>query len=119
MRVKRQIFEEPIFVSPHAIDRFQERIAPRNAEEVIRVIQFQLNTFAQRVVEPHRPNDITYRGRYLGKWFYMNLERGEGEWPAVTSVMDATGAAHGNLCKKKAWIQRQTPSEALQEVEGI
>lgn len=119
MKTERKLFPEPVFVTPHAIDRFQERIAPLDAEEVIDIVQFQLHAFAQRVVEPHRPSDLTYRGKYLGRWFYMRLEKGEGEWPAVVSIMDATGAAHGNLCKRKARIQRQVISVAVREAGKV
>lgn len=112
MKPVRQTFTEPIFITPHAIDRFQERIALLDPESIIGVIQHELAR-GQRLIEKHRPDEITYQGMYEGRAFYVAISGGEGEWPAAVSVFGDTGAEHGNLIKGRAYIQTQSVYEAV------
>lgn len=114
MNAKRTVFAEPIFVTPHAIDRFQERIAPLDAERVIEVVQSEL-AHGRRLIEDHRPGEIVYQGIYDDKVFYVVIRPSDiaGEWPAAVSVCGGNGAEHGNLCKGRAYIRTQSVYAAV------
>jgi hypothetical protein len=99
-------FKQPFFITPHAVRRFQEKVAPLPARVVIRIIQKVLQN-------PGTPVDIEYRGgnllpifaaMYKGQPFYIPVAPGDAEkglWPSVPTILGKDSILHGKVCRKE------------------
>lgn len=83
-------FKHPVFVTPHAVVRFQERVADLPAAQVINLIQAALQDNRQVVGvqifnKQRRP---VFRARYRDKEYFIPLaRRREGDWPYVPTIL--------------------------------
>lgn len=90
------------FVTPHAIGQFRTRVADIQPAMVIRVILSELSK-RRRVIEEGKKGTI-YAGYYRRSPFYAIIVQGEGQWPAIATVLGVSSKLHGQICKKKAVI---------------
>lgn len=90
------------FVTPHAVTQFRRRVANIHPANIISIILAELSK-RQRVIENGRQEKI-YAGRYFHHPFYAIVVDGEGEWPAIATVLGKCSKLHGQICKKKAII---------------
>lgn len=102
-----KMFARPYFVTPHAVDRFRERIADIPPAQVIEVVQAMLQDPGLPVDAEMRDGKLTliYRGEFGGKAVYLPVvqcdEPAEGRtWPVVVTVMSEESVLHGVLCRK-------------------
>lgn len=101
-----KLFAKPYFVTPHAVDRFRERVAVLPPARVIEIVQEMLQDPGLPVDAEIRDGKLAliYRARYAGKTVYLTVGRGDaaGEdkpWPAVITVMSEESVLHGVLCR--------------------
>lgn len=101
-----KLFAQPYFVTPHAVQRFRERVADIPPARVIEVVQEMLQDPGLPVDAEIRDGKLAliYRARYAGKTVYLTVGRGDaaGEdkpWPAVITVMSEESVLHGVLCR--------------------
>ncbi|MDI6872077.1 MAG: hypothetical protein QME79_12190 [Bacillota bacterium] len=78
-----------LFVTPHALDRFHERIDPGVSDASVYALIAGLGRRLPDYVtfRPTDPEALIYRGEWLGKVFTVWAMRGEGEWPAAITVI--------------------------------
>ena len=103
----KRLFAKPYFVTPHAVERFRERVADIPPARVIEVVQEMLQDPGLPVDAELRDGKLAliYRARYAGKTVYLMVGRGDaaGEdkpWPAVITVMSEESVIHNVLCRK-------------------
>jgi hypothetical protein len=96
-------FEKPFFVSSHAVEQFQARVANISAAKIINLVQSILQ-------DPGLPVDVTYtdnqlspiyRAVYAGKNFYIPVVKGQGEWPAVPTILGEESHIHWKFRRGK------------------
>lgn len=98
-----RMFERPYFVTPHAVDRFRERIADIPAAKVIEAVQEMLQNPGLPVDAEMREGKLTliYRGYFNGKAVYLPVVREKDkEWPIVPTVMGEECVLHTILRHK-------------------
>lgn len=114
-------FRQPYFVTPHAVDRFQKRVANISGNRVIMEVQHALQ-WPLRVVEEdydseHRIYACTWRGRHGSVVpYYASVGEGEGEWPAVVTIKGRGSVIHGKLCGNERLIERKGRAVIVPEV---
>jgi hypothetical protein len=92
------------FITPHAIRQFQQRVADIPARDVISTVLAELDK-RKRIVEDDR-DELIYTGLYDGYPFYAIIVNGEGDWPAIATIIGKASVVHAQLCKRKARIVR-------------
>ncbi|HHV61129.1 MAG TPA: helix-turn-helix domain-containing protein [Firmicutes bacterium] len=105
-----KIFEHPYFVTPHAVDRFRERIADIPPAQVIEAVQDMLQAPGLPVDAEMRDGKLVliYRGSFNGKAVYLPVVReNDKEWPIVPTVMGEECVIHTVLAHKKDLKSRQ------------
>lgn len=84
-------FKKPFFVTPHAVRRFQERIADLPAAQVIRLIQAALQDNRQMagVQVYNKERCPVFRARYRDVEYMIPIaQQGKGrQWPYVPTVL--------------------------------
>lgn len=103
----------PFFVTPHAIDAFQKRVANLRETEVIRIVQEQLQRRRLVVEESgNKPDTAIYACAYddgtLHHRFYpvvTNAPDGEGEWPSVSTILGVDSPVHQKLVGDKRTVR--------------
>ena len=102
----KRLFAQPYFVTPHAVQRFRERVVDIPPARVIEAAQEMLQDSGLPVDAEMRDGKLAliYRARYAGKTVYLTVGRGdtasEGKpWPAVITVMSEESVLHGVLCR--------------------
>lgn len=87
-------FERPFYVSPHAVDRFKERVADLPTKTVRTLIQAALQDPAQEAVitgyNKGVPARFIYRARYKDKEYRIVVQREmrkQRAWPVVKTVL--------------------------------
>jgi len=102
-------FERPFFITPHAVKRFQERVADLPAADIIQLIQAILQ-------DPGLPVDIDYRhgqmtpifkGKYGSKVFYVPIAKGKGPWPSVPTIYGEESIIHRKYIRGKLNCRHQ------------
>lgn len=94
------------FVSPHAVEQFQQRVEPLPARQAISIVQKQLNR-RLRVIEPGHDHEI-YVGWHNDKPFYALMGQGEGASPSVVTILSVESVLHGKIARKEAWSEKET-----------
>lgn len=98
-------YKYPFFISPHAVNRFRERVANIWPAEVIDFLQAFLQHPPRPVQLEYRDSMLIpiFRGYYEGRVFYCPVVKGEGTggWPCVPTVNGANSPIHWNICKNK------------------
>lgn len=94
-------FKHPFFVSPHAVIRFQERVANIPAGQVIIIIQSALQDHGLPIQVEYRDSQICpiFRARYRDKTYYIPVAKGEGAWPAVPTIYGEESELHGKYLR--------------------
>jgi len=94
----------PFFVTPHAVKQFQRHVANVPAAQVFQEIQERLQNpgtpvqwqVAQGVLIPifqaHHQGDTKTRT------YYIPVVPGEGDWPAVPTIISSNSPLHKNWC---------------------
>lgn len=119
--MSEQPFDDPYFVTQHAIDRFQRRVCDLPRNEVIMEVQRALQ-YPMRVVEEDWDDECEvyfalYRhGRGQISPYYPVVGEGEGEWPAVMTIKGRGSVIHGKLCGNRNLIKRKGRAVILPEV---
>lgn len=104
MTRKSTRFERPYFVAPHAVGRFQERVAPIPARDIIHLVQQALQHPGPPVdVEPRGP---VYQAAYRGRTYYIPVITGNGEWPTVPTILGDESVLHGRMVRIKRRMRR-------------
>lgn len=114
-------FVQPFFVTPHAVKRFQERIADIPAAKVIEAVQALLQDPGESVDREVRDGKVCdiYRGEYgsvnrengddsgARKPVYIPVIPAEGaeRWPVVPTILNERAA--GNGVWKEIWAARK------------
>ena len=101
-------FKVPYFISNHAIDRFRQYVDDIPAADIIRLLQLRLQ-------DPGEPVQWEIRGSMLTpifRWFYQREGKtricyipvvpGEGEWPAVPTILGSNSPLHKDLSAGRA-----------------
>ena len=85
-------FKQPFYVSPHAVDRFRERVANLPTRIIRIVIQAALQDSQQQVsteMYNHKPCPV-YRAKYLDIEYFIPVihERyKQNAWPVVPTIL--------------------------------
>jgi hypothetical protein len=83
-------FKRPVFVTPHAIKRFQEHVADLPANDVIAIIQAALQDHRNIIglqTWDRRPWPV-FRCRYQDKEFFVPAQKEQGrKWPFVRTIL--------------------------------
>lgn len=87
-------FRKPFYVSPHAVQRFKERVADLPTKTIRIIIQAALQDNRQQVgvqIFNHRPCPV-FKSRYLDKEYLIPVlpeeKKVNGElWPVVPTVL--------------------------------
>lgn len=93
-------FKHPYFVTAHAVKRFQERVARINSARVIEVVQEALQDPGPPIEIERRPGGQMvpiFRCAYEGTPYYVPVVKGEGEWPAVSTVHGPESKIHERI----------------------
>lgn len=83
-------FKQPYFVSPHAVERFRERVCDIPAAEIIKSVQAALQGPGLPVDAEvkHGKLSLIYRAEFRGREYYIPVVSGEeGQWPQVPTVL--------------------------------
>lgn len=88
-------FIQPFFVAPHAVERFQERVAHIPAAQVILVVQAALQVKKEPAwIFKMRDGRLcwVYAAKYAGVIYYIPVARqdrgwGKGDWPVVPTIL--------------------------------
>lgn len=85
------IFEQPFFVSSHAVKRFQERVAKLPPQTVRNIIQASLQPDRRRFVgraQGRNSGDMpVYRGKFQSEEYLIPVIWKIHSWPAVTTIL--------------------------------
>ena len=94
-------FERPFFISPHAVRRFQERVADIPAGQVIATVQAALQDHELPVQVEYRDSQVcpVFRARYKEKAYYIPVAKGDGAWPAVPTIYGEESELHGKYLR--------------------
>ncbi|GEM_PF-4047912 len=84
----RVMVKNPVFVTPHAVKQFQRRVAPWPAGAVIDFLLARLQRLPDEVDVAMA--SLLYRVPFAGRHITVVVGRGEGEWPAVITVIGDT-----------------------------
>lgn len=82
-------FKQPYFISPHAVKRFQERVANLPAFKVIIIIQAVLQgipPIAGIQMYNHQPCYV-HKARYREKEYLIPVFQNGREWPSVPTIL--------------------------------
>lgn len=84
-------FNQPFFVSPHAVERFRERVCDIPPAKVIETVQAALQDPGLPVDAEIREGKLTliYRAEFQGREYYIPIvpAEEEGQWPQVPTVL--------------------------------
>jgi len=84
-------FKQPFFISPHAVERFRERVCDIPAAEIIKSVQAALQGPGLPVDAEvkHGKLSLIYRAEFRGREYYIPVVSGEeeGQWPQVPTVL--------------------------------
>jgi ribosomal protein L36 len=115
-------FDDPYFVTQHAIERFQDRVRKLPRSEVIMEVQHALQ-YPMRVVEEDWESEYkVYFALYRQPNFsqvtpyYPVVGEGEEKWPAVVTIKARGSVLHGKLCGNEQLIKRKGRAMILPEV---
>jgi hypothetical protein len=86
--------KNPVFVTPHAVKQFQRRVAPWPAGAVIDFLLARLQRLPDEVDVAMA--SLLYRVPFAGRHITVVVGRGEGEWPAVITVIGCSAGEAGN-----------------------
>ncbi len=94
-------FERPFFITPHAVKRFQERVADLPAADIIQLIQSILQDPGLPVDMEYRDSQMSpvFRGQYGAKAFYIPVIKREGPWPSVPTIYGEESVIHGKYVR--------------------
>lgn len=89
-------FARPYFVTPHAVKRFQQRIANIPAADIINLIQTWMQGNPDPVDWQEWRGELcpVYRFKYEKKHVYIPIRSGEKEWPAVPTILGPESRLH-------------------------
>ncbi len=95
-------FKQPYYISPHAVQRFQEEVASLPAHRVIEVIQEALQDPGEPIELERRGGQLCpiFRCSYQGFIYYVPVAKGKGEWPAVPTVHGYGSIIHERIKRK-------------------
>lgn len=85
-------FEQPYYVSPHAVQRFREYIADLPEETIRVIIQATLQDQKQKVmvqIYDHEPSPI-YKAKYMDIEYLIPVQRDRKKinaWPVVPTIL--------------------------------
>ena len=100
----RSHFEQPYFVTPHAVDQFKDRIEDISATEVIEAVQALLNDDPPRVPDSRNPRDSDlFVGQHEGVVYYVPVvepDEEHGDWPVVPTILGEESVLHGELAQR-------------------
>lgn len=104
MNIRVKTLRHPFFISPHAVRRFQAHVANIPAPEVILAIQ-------ERIQNPGEPVQWqiingtlapVFQAKYPNgtktRTYYIPVVPGEGEWPAVPTIISSNSPLHKKWC---------------------
>ena len=95
-------FKKPFFITPHAVERFQERIYDISAAEIINIIQSLLQKRSGLIefdVKNRKIHEL-YRKNYKEKPVYVPVVYDKSkEWPVVPTIMGEESIIHGKYVK--------------------
>ena len=82
-------FKQPYFISPHAVKRFQERVAHLPASKVIIIVQAVLQgiPLIAGVQRFNHQSCYVYKARYRDKEYLIPVFQNGKEWPSVPTVL--------------------------------
>jgi len=93
-------FKHPYFITAHAVQRFQERVAQINSARVIEVVQEALQNPGPPIEMERRPDGQMvpiFRCEHEGIPYYVPVVKGEGEWPAVPTIHGPESMIHERI----------------------
>lgn len=99
------MFENPVFVTPHAVERFQELVASLPAKTVIILIQAAVQDCRQVVGvqiynKQRRP---VFRAKYQDKEYLIPVaRRRDREWPYIPTIL-LPGMRTHILYERRGW----------------
>ena len=102
-------YSRPYFVTPHAVNRFKERVANIPPAKIIHTINTQMQNDALPIEAEWRHKiSLIYRCHYYDKMYYpVVVSEDEKEWPAIITVMGEESAIHrkgiSGWTKKTNW----------------
>jgi hypothetical protein len=115
-------FDNPYFVTPHAVERFQDRVRDLPRTEIIMEVQHALQ-YPMRVVEEAWESDYrTYFCRYRQPDqsqvtpYYPVVGEGQEEWAAVVTIKGRGSVLHGKLCGNEQLIKQKGRAVILPEM---
>jgi|SRR5690554_2281795 len=95
-------FKQPYFITPHAIDRFQQRIEELPAKAIILIIQLLLQKRTNLLEFDVKDGKIRelYRKEYENKPLYIPVIHDKNrKWPVVPTVMGKHSVVHGRYIR--------------------
>jgi hypothetical protein len=102
------MFKQPFYVSPHAVQRFRERVADLSTFTIRTIIQAALQDIYQPVII-HRFNKQecpVYRARYRNIEYFIPVLREnikKDAWPAVPTILTSDMEIENKLYEKGGW----------------
>lgn len=101
------LVDRPLFVTPHAIEQFQRRVADWSAGAVIDWLLPQLQGLPDEV--DFKDESLLYVLFFDGRRITVVVGPGEGEWPAVVTVVGDTQRVDRLLSwRGKRWGSRDS-----------
>jgi hypothetical protein len=102
------MFKQPYYVSPHAVKRFQERVADLPTKAVRTVIQAALQDTRQmvQVQNYNRRQCPVFRAQYLNKEYLIPViheQRKKDSWPVVPTILLPGMAINQVLYERSGW----------------
>lgn len=101
------MFKQPFYVSPHAVERFRQRVARLPTRTIRTIIQAALQDNRQQVDVQvfNRRLCPVYRARYRDVEYLIPVVYPEGKtdaWPAVPTIL-LPGMETNKLFKRRGW----------------
>lgn len=113
------MFDQPFFITPHAVKRYQQRVRSTTAHEAITRIQsvLQENQPIDTITYDHRPAKI-YIATDCGVVFYLPVMPGDGDWPAVVSLLPLEYGIYPRFRTEKKFTRKYCPW-SVEEFEAL
>jgi len=99
------MFANPVFVTPHAIKKFQERIAHLPTKPIIALIQAAVQDCRQMVGVQiyNKQRSPVFRAKYRDKEYLIPVaRRRDREWPYIPTIL-LPGMRTYILYEKSGW----------------
>ena len=102
------MFKQPFFISPHAVNRFRERVADLPAKTIIIIVQAALQDNHQPIIVQvfnHKPTPV-FRARYQDIEYLIPVtpkSRHKDGWPEVPTILKPCMRLGKVIGERRGW----------------